>query len=151
MQIEKIHEELSKIAKEIKALVRASMEGENGINKKTGTNTLINSNIYNDLEANVEDLELIKFLIHDYYVYIENGRSSGSWPPPQVIAEWCQRKGIPSDNSTVYLICKSIYEKGIKPRPFLDEGWEFIDEFWDTWSDEIFEILMQDVNAWFND
>ena len=150
MNINKIHEELEKIAKEIKELVRASMEGENGVNPKTGTNTLVDSNIYNDLVADVKDLELIQFLIHDYYVYIESGRSAGSFPPPQVIAEWCQRKGIPSDNSTVYAICKSIYEKGIKPRPFLDEAWEFIDEYWDTWADEIFDILMEDIDNWFN-
>ena len=54
------------MADQIKGIVHAIMEGEKGINAKTGTNTLIDSNLYNDMVADVKDLELIQFLIHDY-------------------------------------------------------------------------------------
>lgn len=150
MQLDKLHKELSMMADQIKGIVHAIMEGEKGINAKTGTNTLIDSNLYNDMVADVKDLELIQFLIHDYYIYVESGRKQGSFPPPHVIAEWCARKGIPNDNRTVYAICNSIYIEGIKPRPFLDEAWDVIDDYWDSWAEDIFNILTEDIEKWFN-
>ena len=55
---------------------------------------------------------LITIVVNDYIDYIESGRGSGKMPPTKPIIDWCRRHGIPSDNSTVYLIRRSIGENG---------------------------------------
>lgn len=150
-----IKKQMEILAEDAKEIVRTVMESEMGINEKTGTNTLIGSNIYNELEAmtDSDNLDIIRILVNDYIDYIEGGRSAGTFPPPSVIANWCQRKGIPSDNRTVYLICRSICENGIAPRPLFegDNGvWAFVDAYIDDWCDMLFNTLTEHLDNYFN-
>lgn len=150
--IESITSLMKEIANEAKELIRQSMD-INGINEKVGFNTLIDSDIFNNIEASVEDVEIIKLMVNDYIVYIESGRAPGSFPPPNVIAEWCHKKGIPSDNSTVYLICRSIYMNGIKPRPIFEGTngvWAFVEEYFESWCDMIFNTITEEYDTYFN-
>lgn len=140
MQIEKIHEELGLIAEQVKRVIQLSMEKKN----------LVDSHIYEDLDVSNVDLELIKLLIHDYYQYIESGMESGNWVDDEYLLPWMADKGIPTDNDTLWHIQNSIYQHGIKPRPFFDDAWEMIDDYWDNWADEIFDILMEDIDDFFN-
>lgn len=144
---------IADIMTEAKSIVLVVMSSELGVNNKVGKNTLIGSDIYENVDVKSEDIEVVTLLVNDYIDYIENGRKPGSFPPPHAIAEWCQKKGLPSDNSTVFLICRSIYEKGIAPRPIFDgsEGvWETIDSVFDAWAEDIFDAITSGLTDWFN-
>lgn len=149
MQIEKIHEELGLIAEQVKRCIQYSME-LNGVNDKVGRNTLVDSHIYDDLDVSNVDLELIKILIHDYYQYIESGMEAGHWVDEKYLLPWMEDKGIPTDNDTLWHIQNSIYEYGISPRPFMEDAFNMIDNYWDEWADRIIEIMMEDIEDWFN-
>lgn len=149
MQLDKLHEELGLIAEQVKRCIQHSME-ENGENDKVGRNTLIDSHIYDELQVVSPDLELVQVLINNYYKYIEWGMNPGNWVDEKYLIPWMQDKGIPTDNDTVWWIQNSIYEEGIKPRPFLDDAWAMVDEYWDEWADRIVEILLEDMVDWFN-
>lgn len=149
-----IRQQMQALAEEAKDIIRMVMESDKGMNEKVGVNTLVDSNIYNELETmvNSDNLDVIKIMLNDYIVYIEGGRKPGTFPPPSVIAQWCQRKGIPSDNGTVYLICRSIYENGIAPRPIFDGDfgvWDMVDSFIDDWCDMIFNTLTEYLDNYF--
>ena len=148
MQLDKLHEELGLIAEQVKRCIQASME-KNGVNDKINENTLIDSHIYNELDVSDVDLELIKVLINDYYQYIESGMEPGHWVDEEYLLPWMQDKGIPTDNNTLWHIQDSIYRFGISPRPFLDDAWAMVEDYWDEWADGIFDILMEDIDDWF--
>ena len=148
MQIEKLHDAIELIAEQVKRCIQWSME-KNGVNDKVNRNTLVDSHIYEDLDVSNDNLELINVLIHDYYQYIESGMEAGHWVDEEYLIPWMEDKGIPTDNDTLWHIQKSIYEFGISPRPFLEDAWEQVEEYWDGWADGIFEILMEDIEDWF--
>lgn len=152
--LQDMHNQLKAIAEDAKVIVLSVLASEKGVNKKVGVNTLVDSNLFNDLDCDTEDFEIVYLLVNDYIQYIESGRKPGTYPPPQVIAEWCQRKGLPSDNSTVYLICRSIYENGIPARPIFDGAdgvWERVDKEFDIWADMVFETLTEQLSEYFNE
>lgn len=144
------------ISSQCKELVRKVMSGPLGVNEKVGRNTLVGSELIKSVDSSLgEDVEMIRIAMNDYVQYIESGRRPGTWPPPHVIAEWCQRKGIPSDNGTVFLICRSIYEKGIKARPIMDGGggfWELTEQYFDrAWAEDIFNAITKIIDEYFTD
>lgn len=144
---------IADIMTEAKSIVLSVMSSDIGVNNKVGKNTLVDSDLFNTVGVKSEDIEVVTLLVNDYIDYIEHGRKAGSFPPPQAIAEWCQKKGLPTDNSTVFLICRSIYEKGIAPRPIFDgsEGvWETIDSVFDAWAEDIFTAITSGLTEWFN-
>lgn len=151
MEISKIVMEFSK---DIMALVRMVMESNVGINSKVGVNTLVNSQIYNSLSVKAtNDGDLIfDIILNDYLVFIENGRRKGAkFPPIEPIVRWARSKGIPTDNSTIYLIRRAISRDGIKARPFMAHVFEEIDNEWnDKVADEIFNVIMQEIDKFFN-
>ena len=141
------------IGKDIAKIVRMVMESNVGINSKVGVNTLSNSNLYNDLSViatNDGDL-VFDLMLNDYLTFIESGRRKGAkMPPVEPIIRWCRQKGIPTDNSTVYLIRRAISRDGIKARPFMVHVFEEIDREWDSWADEIFNLIMDEIDKFFN-
>ena len=141
------------IGKDIAKIVRTVMESNVGINSKVGVNTLSNSNLYNDLSViatNDGDL-VFDLMLNDYLTFIESGRRKGAkMPPVEPIIRWCRQKGIPTDNSTVYLIRTAISRDGIKARPFMVHVFEEIDREWDSWADEIFNLIMDEIDKFFN-
>lgn len=150
MEIGKIVMEFSK---DLMQLVRMVMESNVGINVKTGSNTLINSQIYNTLSVkatNNGDL-IFDIILNDYLVYIENGRRKGAkMPPIEPIVRWAKSKGIPTDNSTIYLIRRAIARDGIKARPFMAHVMEEMDREWNGLADEIFNVIMEETDKFFN-
>ena len=144
------------VAAQCKEVVRAVMEGPLGVNDKVGRNTLVGSRLMESVDSSVgEDVEVVRIAMNGYVEFIESGRRPGSWPPPHAIAEWCQRKGIPSDNSTVFLICRSIYERGIKARPMFDPSggiWELAEQYFDrTWGEDVFNAILKIIDDYFSD
>lgn len=148
MQLDKLHEELGLIAEQVKRCIQASME-KNGVNDKINENTLIDSHIYDELDVSDVDLELIKVLIYDYYQYIESGMEPGHWVDEDYLLPWMVDKGISTDNNTLWHIQDSIYRFGISPRPFMYDALEMVEDYWSEWADGIFDILMEDIDDWF--
>lgn len=141
-------------SKDIMTLVRMVMESNVGINSKTGSNTLVNSQIYKTLSVRAtNDGDLIfDIILNDYLVYIENGRRKGAkMPPVEPIVRWARSKGIPTDNSTIYLIRRAISRDGIKARPFMAHVLEEIDREWDNnVADELFNTIISEIDKFFN-
>lgn len=152
MEIGKIVMEFSK---DLMTLVRMVMESNVGINSKTGSNTLVNSNIYKTLSVKAtNDGDLIfDIILNDYLVFIESGRRKGAkFPPVEPIVKWARSRGIPTDNSTIYLIRRAISRDGIKPRPFMAHVLEEIDREWDEQlADELFNKIISEIDKFFNE
>ena len=152
MEVGKIVMEFSK---DLMTLVRMVMESNVGINSKTGSNTLVNSNIYKTLSVKAtNDGDLIfDIILNDYLVFIESGRRKGAkMPPVEPIVRWARSKGIPTDNSTIYLIRRAISRDGIKPRPFMEHVLEEIDREWDEQlADELFNKIISEIDKFFNE
>lgn len=132
-----------------------TISGSIGINKKTNTNTLKESNLYKD--ASVQALEsgndiIVNLLLNDYEVYVENGRKSNKFPPVEPIVRWAKRKGLPTDNSTIFLIRRSIAEKGIQPRPFMNTVFQDMEQQMDSkFYDKLLESIITDLTKYFED
>ena len=145
---------IMEFSKDIMALVRMVMESNVGINPKTGSNTLVNSQIYNTLSVKAtNDGDLIfDIILNDYLVYIESGRRKGAkMPPVEPIVRWARSRGIPTDNSTIYLIRRAISRDGIKARPFMAYVMDEIDREWDNnVADELFNKIMEEIDKFFN-
>lgn len=61
--------------------------------------------------------------IEDYWIYVENGRRPGKFPPPDAILDFVHEKNIqpykqngklPTENQLAFLISRSISQNGIK-------------------------------------
>lgn len=126
---------LEEVANELAQVLKEALS-------KQGLST---SKLYQSVKGDANG-ELIKVLANDYIEYINSGRRRGSWPPINVIAKWCQSKGMPSDNRTVYLISRAIYLKGIKARPVIDNFMDEIDKHFDGWADEIADIVFKEID-----
>lgn len=150
MEITKIVMEFSK---EIMDIVRVVMESNLLDNHKVGRNTIIGSDIYKNLQViakNDGDL-VFDILLNDYLTYIESGRRKGAkMPPVEPIVRWARSRGIPTDNSTIFLIRRAISRDGIQPRPFMATVMEQIDLDMPNWYDKIFEEITKLLNDFFN-
>lgn len=150
MEISKIVMEFSK---EIMDIVRVVMESNLLDNHKVGRNTIIGSDIYKNLQViSKNDGDLVfDILLNDYLTYIESGRRKGAkMPPVEPIVRWARSRGIPTDNSTIYLIRRAISRDGIQPRPFMATVMEQIDLDMPNWYDKIFDEITKLINDFFN-
>ena len=151
MEIGKVVMEFSKDLMEI---VRMVMESNVGVNLKVNSNTLIGSNIYKTLSVKAtNDGDLIfDIILNDYIVFIESGRRKGAkMPPVEPIVRWARSKGIPTDNSTIFLIRRAISRDGIRPRPILQYVFDEVDREWnDGLADEIFNKIISEIDKFFN-
>lgn len=123
------------------------------VNDKVGRNTIApNSDIFKEMYAKASGNIVIQLLLNDYVQYIESGRKAGSkFPPIQPIVQWAKKRGIPTDNSTIFLIRRAIAEDGIRPRPFMYKVLETIDKKWDgEWSSDLFNELTKIIDEFFN-
>lgn len=145
---------LYEFGRDIAKIVRAVMDSNVGVNTKTGRNTLSESDIYRQLSVmSTSDGDLVfDIMLNDYIQFIENGRRKGAkFPPVEPIVRWCRQKGIPTDNSTIYLIRRAISRDGIQPRPIMAKVFEELDRSWDgEWSDRLFDIIMEKIDNFFN-
>ena len=145
MDISKI---VTEFTKDIMQLVSAAMEGQDLDNNKSS------SDIYKNLQVKAtNDGDLVfDIILNDYLTFIESGRRKGAdMPPVEAIVEWAKKHGIPTDNSTIFLIRRAISRDGIAPRPFMDKVFDDIDDVWDkNWADELFDEIMRMINDFFN-
>lgn len=145
---------MQEFGNDIAKLVRMVMESNVGINGKAGKNTLKDSDIYRELSVYAtSDGDLVMdIMLNDYIQYIENGRRKGAkMPPVEPIVRWCREKGIPTDNSTIFLIRRAISRDGINPRPIMAKVFEEMDNKWDNgWADRLFDVIMEQLNKFFS-
>lgn len=142
------------IANDILSIARMILESNNLINEKVGRNTIApDSELYKTLQVKATNDGDIVFdlMLNDYLVFIESGRRAGAkFPPVEPIVKWARKRGIPTDNSTIYLIRRAISRDGIRPRPFMAYIFEELDERWDdNWADSIFDKIMEQIDNFF--
>lgn len=146
---------IMEISADILRVMKAVINSDIGINAKIkgGVNTLIGSKL--EREASVEtDGDFIYHLyLNDYVTYVNSGRKAGKkFPPVEPIVKWAERRGLPTDNSTIFLIRRAISRDGIKARPIVDKFFELMGDKWDEdWADKIFTIIIEDITNWFNE
>lgn len=67
----------------------------------------------------------ITLIMPSYGIYIDRGRRKlVKKVPISALRDWAKRKGIPSDNSTLFAIQMHIYKFGIRARPFIERASE---------------------------
>lgn len=142
---EKIQRELTILAEQICTALKAILASSVGINDRTGTNTLVDSNLYNTIDYNVHS-DVVDIIVAHYAVYINNGLRPGVWVPIRALRDWAFRKGLPTDNSFIYAVQRSIYNRGIKARPILYHLESQIDSVWAEWADNVFVELVKDMD-----
>lgn len=151
-----MHKELNNIitllAEDVMTITADIMASSMLVNDKVGRNTISpNSDIYKEMYAKASGNIVIQLLLNDYVQYIESGRKAGSkFPPIQPIVNWAKKRGIKTDNSTMFLIRRAIAEDGIRPRPFMYKVLNTIDKKWDgEWSSELFQELTKIIDEFF--
>lgn len=141
-------------SKDIMEIVRAVMSSDAGINRKVMRNTLTDSDIYREIDViATHDGDLVfDFMLNNYLKYIESGRRAGAkMPPVKPIEDWAKKHGIPTDNSTIFLIRRAISREGIASRPIMDYVFIELDRNWNKqWADEIFNVIMEEIDKFFN-
>lgn len=164
-----IREALEELAKQIKNEIILRLHSSVGVNPRTGTNTLIGSDLEKSIDVTVKDNETLEFQIADYYQYIVTGwRKTGRFPGTahlfiKNIIEWVRKKHVRMGNMTPNEIAYYLYRRmliegrQIAPRPFInyDENGDvskilpFLDEFFNKWADYVFEAIMTETDKYF--
>lgn len=163
----KLIKALAQLAEDIKKEIIARMQ-KYGYNSRAGRNTLIGSDLEKSMDVKVVSDSQLVFEIADYYEFIVRGwKRTGNYPGTmskfiKSLTEWVRKNGIQSPNRTenqvVWAILKSIFKRGIEPRPFI--GWDenedlsvilpFLDDYFDKWADEVFNQITEELDKYFN-
>lgn len=142
------------------------------VNPKTGQPTLNEtSNFYQNIKIEQEDMEMIEILVPYYVRYIDaidedgkqwewarrpwamvkSNRSLASWRPPlRAIIPWMRKRGLPTDNETVYKMSTAIAVNGILPRPIFNNWEAKTDEIMEKWFDELFNAIVASLDNYFS-
>ena len=156
--------DLAKIMKEITEDIlkgaREIMSSDIGIKQKVGKNTLVGSNLYNQIKWNFQqndDNIVIDLFFNHYIEFIESGRmpKKGKRPPVFEIAKWLRRKHIVSSNENImkvaYAVSYAIWRDGYKSRKIIEALDKYVDSNFDEkYADMIFNALFQEVDDYFS-
>ena len=138
MDLNKIYDAFKKLAETVKTVIKASM---------TDAGIAEDSHIVEDLRSEAVGMDLVRVLIHDYYAYINNGSHYTQYPPPiDAIRAWCEEKLHTTDNSVVFAVREAIFKRGIKARPFMGDVISAIDDLYESFGDEVFEIFCEEID-----
>lgn len=157
---------LQELADRIKERILSDMSSDIGINKKVNKNTLINSDLMKSVSVEAIDENTIIFSIADYYENVVQGRKEGIKLTSNEIESlklWIRKKQIRfegcDENTTLWLVIRSIYNYGISPRPFIRSGEKngedpskilrYLDDYFNTWSDDVFNLIITKLNKLF--
>lgn len=138
MDLNKIYNALNELAETVKTIIKTSMT-DAGVDEQ--------SHIIKDFTSEAVGLDLVKVMIHDYYANINNGSHYTQYPPPiEPIRKWCEEKLHTTDNSVVFAIREAIFKRGLKPRPFMGDIILAIDDIYESFGDEVFEIFCEEID-----
>lgn len=138
-----------------------------GLNRRAGKNTLKGSELESSIDVRITGDNAFVFQIADYFEFVVRGwKRTGNYPGTmrafvENITNWVRRKGIrfgnKTENQVVWAILKSIWMRGIEPRPFLN--WDdsedpaliipFLDDYFDKWSDILFNQIIEELDLYF--
>ena len=138
-----------------------------GYNRRAGKNTLKGSELEKSIEVKVTDDGFVLQLA-DYFEYVVRGwKRTGNYPGTmrmfvENLTDWVRRKGIrfgnKTENQVVWAILKSIWMRGVEPRPFLN--WDdsqdpaliipFLNDYFDEWSDLVWNQITEELDKRFN-
>ncbi|NDV79323.1 hypothetical protein [Dysgonomonas sp. 511] len=143
-----VNKVLHAISADVLQIARSLMETDRiGKNPKTGRNTLADSRLKDEVEVNVAEKNgslVVETLFSNYIDYLEHGRRprQGKQPPIDALRDWALSRGIPTDNSTLFLISRAIWRDGQQPRPILATLEEEVERMMDEkWNDELLEAI----------
>lgn len=147
---------INNIANDILTLVNIIFEDDSiSNNRKVGKNTLKDSALRNDVETKVitSDNAIIQTFFNHYIIYVEKGRKKGAKRIPiDVLRDWALKKGIPTDNNTLYAIQTAIVRDGIKGRPILATLENNIEELFEKqYFDELFTAIITELQDFFKE
>jgi hypothetical protein len=120
------------------------------------------SNLYNSVQVSYTSFPEIKVESLDYLKYLDRGRRAGARKiPVQIILKWIKRKKIRPRNAKgqfksmtlnqlAYVIQRSIFRIGIRPRNILNNAFKQIDELYkndvESGIQEIIDQLFTNIN-----
>ena len=157
---------LKELADEVKKIVELRIR-RYGINPRTGTNTLQGSDLEKSIEISPTE-DGIVLQIADYWEFVSRGwERTRNYPNTfskfvENLTKWVRKKNIHfgnlSQNQIVWIVLRKIWTHGIQARPFMvysDEGdlEEMIPElktYIDKWFDELFELIISDLDKYFD-
>jgi hypothetical protein len=121
-----------------------------------------NSTLYNSVQVSYDATPTIKIESLDYLKFLDSGRRAGARKiPVQIILKWIKKKGIrPRDsrgrfksmtlNQLAFVIQRSIYRIGIRPRNIYKNAFAQIDELYkndvESGIQEIIDQLFININ-----
>lgn len=154
------------LADEVKKIVELRIR-RYGVNPRTGTNTLQGSDLEKSIDVSPTE-DGIVLQIADYWEFVSRGwERTGNYPNTfskfvENLTKWVRKKNIHfgnlSQNQIVWIVLRKIWTHGIQSRPFMvysDEGdlEEMIPElksYMDKWFDELFELIISDLDKYFD-
>ena len=166
-----VHKALQELAFEVKDEILNRLSSNLGVNERTGTNTLIGSDLERSIDVKVDGEDKLVFVIADHYEFIVNGwHHSGRFPNTysqalESIEDWIRRKHIfPTEGHTETSLARaifwSIWRRGIKARPFINSGHDndedpskilpFLNDYFSSWADGIFEDINKEIKKRFD-
>lgn len=147
MEFEKTLAFLKEYAGEIEKAYKLKMDGKG-------------YEISNDISVNVKIFGKGYQIVLDtqeYWRWIEGGRGSGKFPPPNVLIKWIQRRHIQprggiSVKSLAYLIGRKISREGIPPKNYLrdslNETMHFQEKLFKVFNLEINDLITKEMESW---
>ena len=157
---------LKELANEVKLEIERRISAY-GMNPRVGVNTLKGSELEKSISIEPTTGDTLVFQIADYFEFIVRGwKRTGRYPGTmgkfvENLTDWVRRKGIrfegKTENQVVWAILKSIWMRGIAPRPFLnwDENGDpsvimpFLDDYFDKWSDLVWNQIIEEIDKRF--
>ena len=154
------------LADKVKEIVELRIRRYGVLHAKYG-NTLQGSDLEKSIEISPTE-DGIVLQIADYWEYVSRGwERTGNYPHTMKafidnVIDWIHSKNIRfgdmSESQMAFLITRNIINNGLKARPFLvynDEGdlEKMIPElksYMDKWFDELFELIISDLDKYFD-
>ena len=157
---------LMELAEAVKRILNDRIQ-RYGINPKTGTNTLEDSELQKSIQVTAAEdgitLQMASYAEHVAYGWHRSHRFEGTMNLfVRNVDDWVRRKGIRlgdlKQSQIVWVIIKNIFDKGLAARPFIifDEDGDLtkmlpeLNEYLDTWFEHLYDAIMVDINDYFN-
>lgn len=157
---------LNQLALEVKKILEDRIR-QYGVNPKTGTNTLVGSELERSLQVYPTENGLA-LQIASYWEFVSRGwKRTGNYPGTMSlfvrnVNDWVRRKNIRFGNLTqsqiVWAIVINIMNNGLKERPFMvyDEEGDLskmipeLDAAVDKWFDILWNSIIEELNDFFS-
>ena len=158
---------LNQLAQDIKKILEDRIR-RYGVNPKTGTNTLVGSELERSLQVYPTE-DGLALQVASYWEFVARGwKRTHNYPGTMSlfvrnVDDWVRRKHIRLGNLTqsqiVWAIVMSIMKNGLRERPFMiydDEGdlskmIPELDATVDKWFDILWNMIIEEIDKFFSD